>query len=225
MREIVLDTETTGLSAHGGDRIVEIGCVELNNHVPTGVRRQWYINPERDVPEEAVRVHGLTQAFLSKHPVFAEIADDFLTFVDDACLVIHNASFDVGFLSAELGRLGLPGISGARVVDTLALARRSFPGSQASLDAMCRRFGIDNSGRSLHGALLDAQLLAECYLELRGGRQTGLRFENAAAAIGPTTWRSAADRRPPRPHRPTADELDAHAGLLDGLSDPIWRRA
>ncbi|RMF09710.1 MAG: DNA polymerase III subunit epsilon, partial [Alphaproteobacteria bacterium] len=174
MREIVFDTETTGLDPAQGDRLVEIGCVELYNLVPTGKTFHVYINPERDMPQAAYEVHGLSEAFLRDHPVFAEVAADFLDFIGDATLVAHNAEFDMKFINAELTRLGFPPIGNDRVIDTLAIARRNFPGSPATLDALCKRFGIDNSARTKHGALLDAELLADVYLELRGGRQVGL---------------------------------------------------
>ena len=226
MREIVLDTETTGLSPAEGHRIVEIGCVELINHVvsdrPEG-KRQFYINPERPMPEEAFAVHGLSDEFLSSKPVFAEIADDFLEFIGDAPLIIHNAEFDMKFLNAELQTLDLPALPRSRAIDTLAIARKKFPGAQASLDALCRRYDIDNTGRTLHGALLDSTLLAEVYLELIGGRQPGLTL---AAETQRTDGQTAPARRIPRPARPHAAsqaELDAHAAMLDGLTDPIWR--
>ena len=161
MREIVLDTETTGLDPAQGHRVVEIACIELINRIPSGRHYQTYINPERDMPEEAFRVHGLSADFLSGFPLFPEVADDFLAFIEDGALVIHNAAFDLGFLNAELGLMSRPALNGFEVVDTVALARRKFPGAPASLDALCRRFGIDNSDRDLHGALLDARLLAD----------------------------------------------------------------
>jgi DNA polymerase-3 subunit epsilon len=220
MREIVLDTETTGFKPEEGHRVVEIGCVELRNHLPTGERRQWYINPERDMPEAAARVHGLTSAFLADKPVFAAVAAEFLEFLADAPIVAHNASFDVNFLNAELKRLGVPPLRNP-VTDTVALARKRFPGSPASLDALCKRFAIDNSGRTLHGALLDSQLLAECYLELLGGRQTGLDL-TAAAGATPAQVRAARPPRPARPHAPSAEELAAHEALLKALKAPLW---
>ncbi|MEL7259379.1 MAG: DNA polymerase III subunit epsilon, partial [Pseudomonadota bacterium] len=171
MREIVLDTETTGFEPEQGDRIVEIGGVELFNHVPTGKTFHKYINPERSMPNEAFEVHGLGDDFLRDKPLFSEVAQDFLDFVGDAKLVIHNAAFDMKFLNAELGWLQLPQLPWDQAIDTLAIARKKFPGSPASLDALCRRFGIDNSDRTLHGALLDSEILAEVYLELIGGRQ------------------------------------------------------
>ena len=222
MREIVLDTETTGLSPGQGHRVVEIGCVELLNHVPTGQRRQWYINPERSMPADAEAVHGLSEEFLSTKPVFAEVAEDVLGFLGDAKLVIHNAAFDMGFLNAELERFGAAPIPGDRAIDTLALARRRFPGAQATLDALCKRFGIDNSGRTVHGALLDAELLAECYLELLGGRQAGLSLEIAGVPSKGGGAQAERPARPPRPHGPSAEELAAHTEMIKGLKDPIW---
>ena len=226
MREIVLDTETTGLDPESGHRIVEVACLELQNHLPTGEVFQRYLNPERDMPEEAFRIHGLSSEFLADHPVFAEVAEDFVAFLGDARLVIHNASFDLKFLNAELAKVGRQGLAGRPVVDTVALARRRFPGAQVSLDALCRRFEIDNSRRTFHGALLDCELLAEVYLELKGGRQPG--FELAAAGSDPraaqATASSARPARPPRPHAPTAAESEAHRAFVDGLKDPLWRR-
>lgn len=175
MREIVLDTETTGLDPFNGDKIVEIGCVELENHLPTGRTYHQYINPMRSMSEEVIAVHGLTEEFLSDKPVFKDIADDFLAFVgDDAKLVIHNAAFDMKFLNAELSFADKPQLSYDRVVDTLIIARKKFPGSRVNLDELCKRFGVDNTSRTLHGALLDSELLAEVYLELLGGREPGL---------------------------------------------------
>ena len=171
MREIVMDTETTGFDPESGDRIVEIGGVELFNHVPTGNVYHQYINPERSMPQEAFEVHGLGDDFLRDKPVFSKIAQDFLDFVGDAKLVIHNASFDMKFLNAELKWIGKPALPWEQAIDTLAIARKKFPGSPASLDALCRRFNIDNSSRTLHGALLDSEILAEVYLELIGGKQ------------------------------------------------------
>ncbi len=221
LREVALDTETTGLKHGSGDRIVEIGCVELINHVPTGRTFQRYLNPERDIPEEAFAVHGLNREFLSRHPLFADVAGDFLEFLGSSPLVIHNAEFDLGFINAELGRLDLPPIPPNRAIDTVHMARRKFPGAQASLDALCRRFHIDTSERDLHGALKDAQLLALVYVELTGGRQSDLSLARADIP-GP----AAADRgspRAPRPHGPTLKELAAHEKFLDRLELPIWR--
>ncbi len=223
MREVVLDTETTGLDPRAGHRIVEIGCVELTNQIPTGQAFQTYVNPERDMPEEAERVHGLTGRFLADKPLFAAVADAFLAFVGDAKLVIHNAAFDIGFLNAELDRLGRAPIAMSRAVDTVTLARRKFPGAPASLDALCRRFGIDASARVKHGALLDAELLAEVYLELIGGRQPGLVFAvPTVATSAPHAPAPASERRAPRPHAPSAEEAAAHDAFLASLDKPIW---
>jgi len=221
MREIVLDTETTGLNPLGGHRIVEIGCVELVNHVATGATFQRYVNPERDIPDEAFRVHGLSEEFLGKHPPFADVADDFLEYLGEDRLIIHNAAFDMGFINAELARLERPAIPMERAVDTVALARKKFPGAQANLDALCRRFQIDNSGRDLHGALRDALLLSEVYLELIGGRQPGLELA-AAARAGGTAGPGTAAARAVRTHAATAAELAAHEAFLHKISDPIW---
>jgi DNA polymerase-3 subunit epsilon len=225
MREIVIDTETTGLDPATGDRIVEIGAVELVNHVPTGRTFHAYINPQREVPEEAVTVHGLTTAFLADKPVFAAIAAEFATFVGDARLVIHNAAFDMKFLNAELGWVGQPTVPWARTVDTLELARRRFPGTQNSLDALCRRFGVDNSGRTRHGALLDSELLAEVYLELMGGRQPDLTL--AVVASGPALvdgWTPPVRPRPLAP-RLTPAEAAAHAAFVAELGErALWVR-
>lgn len=221
MREIVLDTETTGLDPAAGHRVVELACLELFNRVPTGERFQSYFNPERDMPEEAFKVHGLSQEFLAGQPLFAAIAEDFLAFIAEAPLVIHNAEFDLRFLNAELERTGQALLESGRAVDTVALARRRFPGAQVNLDALCRRFEIDNSARSLHGALLDCELLAEVYLELSGGRQPGLELleSRTAAELGARAKRTP---RTPRPHAPSAQEQEAHAALVEKLQDPIW---
>lgn len=222
MREIVLDTETTGLNPEDGHRIVEIGCVELHNLVPTGNTFHAYINPERDMPSEAFRVHGLSDAFLSDKPLFAQIVGEFLDFVGDAKLVIHNAAFDMAFINAELRLLGFTPIPVAQAIDTVRIAREKFPGAQASLDALCRRFNIDNSARTKHGALLDAELLAEVYLELMGGRQRGFGLMPAQAAA--PAAEAAVERvvHPPRTHENTPAELAAHRQFLDRLTDPIW---
>lgn len=226
MREIVLDTETTGLDPEKGHRIVEIGCLELINHVrtwkPTGVFHR-YINPQRSMPADAAAVHGLTDDMLADKPLFADIVDELIAFLGDAPLVIHNAAFDVKFLNAEFRRLGRPLIETGRAIDTLALARKRYPGAQANLDALCRRFGIDTTSRVLHGALLDAELLADVYLELLGGRQPGLVLGEEPAAGGIALGRPRV-ARPPRPHAPTQEELAAHAALLDQIKEPIWRR-
>lgn len=221
MREIALDTETTGLSPAEGHRIVEIGCIELRNHVPTGQTFHRHINPEMLMPAAAFEIHGLSDQFLADKPKFAEIADAFLAFIAESPLVIHNAAFDMAFLNAELVRIGRAALTDARAIDTVSIARRKFPGAPANLDALCRRFGIDNTQRTLHGALLDAGLLAEVYLELMGGRQPGLGL--AAASSGPSaTTATVAAIRPPRPHAPTPDELATHTAFVAALSDPVW---
>ena len=226
MREIVLDTETTGLDPNAGHRIIEIGCVELYNHVATGRTYHVYVDPERDVPEDAYKVHGLDRAFLRQYPTFASRADAFLAFIDDAPLVIHNAQFDMNFLNAELGWHGRPTLPMSRAIDTVEMARRRFPGAQVNLDALCKRFEIDNSGRDLHGALLDCQLLAEVYLELRGGRQPGLALASDArtAAADQQMARTERPYREPRPHAPSEAERSAHAAMLDKLKNPLWRQ-
>jgi DNA polymerase III subunit epsilon len=223
MREIVLDTETTGLDPGDGHRIVEIGCIELVNHVPTGRVFHRHVNPERDMPEDAYAVHGLSAEFLASHPPFAAHAEAFIEFVGDGRLIIHNAEFDLKFINAELRRLGKEPLSCA-VEDTLALARRRFPGAQASLDALCRRFAIDLTARTKHGALLDCELLAAVYLELIGGRQPGLDFIDDGAAAG-SAMSIARPIRPARPHAASADELAAHAAMLQLLKDPLWLAA
>ncbi len=227
MREIVLDTETTGFEPEAGDRIVEIGGIELMNFLPTGRVYHQYINPERAMPKEAFEVHGLGDDFLRDKPPFRAVAREFLAFVGDAKLVIHNAAFDMKFINAELGWLALPAIPWERAVDTLAIARTRFPGAPASLDALCRRFGIDNSAREKHGALLDSELLAEVYLELVGGRQPDLTF---AASAGAGALATGAWRPPPRP-RPLAPALTeaeraAHDAFVARLGpDTLWGRS
>lgn len=223
MREIVLDTETTGLSPKDGDRLVEIGCLELINHMPTGETYHQYINPRKAMPAEAEAVHGLSDKFLADKPEFADIVDAFLDFIGDAALVIHNASFDMGFINAELARIEREPVPNNRAIDTVSMARKKFPGSPASLDALCRRFEIDNSARTLHGALLDAELLAEVYLELIGGRQPGLVL-GADASDSANTVAVERVARLPRPHQPTAEELAAHAEFIARLNDPMWEK-
>lgn len=228
MREVVLDTETTGLDPASGDRVVEIGAVELLNHLPTGRTYQQYINPQRAMPKEAFEVHGLGDDFLRDKPVFAKIGQQFLDFIGTDRLIIHNASFDMKFLNAELGWMGLPPIPAAQALDTLAIARKKFPGSPASLDAMCRRFGIDTASRSFHGALLDSEILAEVYLELIGGRQPD--FALAGASGDPADISDAQQWRPrprpePLPARITKDEAAAHAKFVDGIGDgAFWKK-
>ena len=225
MREIVLDTETTGLDPNSGHRVVEIGCVELINHLPTDKVFHKYLNPERDMPVEAFNVHGLSEEFLSGQPLFKDVAQDFLDFIGEDILVIHNADFDMKFLNWELKNLGLAELPKDRAVDTVRMARRKFPGSPANLDALCRRFEIDNSSREKHGALLDAELLAEVYLELIGGREPGLALGAAASAENRAGAEAASrprDVRPPRPHAASEEELAAHAAFLAKLKQPIW---
>jgi DNA polymerase-3 subunit epsilon len=225
MREIVLDTETTGLDPATGDRIVELGAVEIVNHMPTGRTFHAYVNPQREVPEEAVGVHGLTAAFLADKPVFAEVAPAFAAFLDDARVVIHNAAFDIRFLNAELGWCGRPSIPWARALCTLELAKRRFPGANNTLDALCRRFGVDNPNRTKHGALLDSELLAEVYLELMGGRQPDLTLTVVAAGpVSGAAWSPGPRPRPVAP-RITAAEAEAHAAFVAALGEtPLWLR-
>ena len=223
-REIVLDTETTGLSALTGDRIVEIGCVELINHVSTGKHFHIYLDPERDMPEEAFRVHGLSREFLADKPKFADEAQNFLDFIGDATLVIHNAQFDIGFLNAELRRCDRPELTN-HVIDTVMVARERHPGARVSLDALCKHYGIDTSRRVLHGALLDSEILADVYLELIGGRQVALALGGESrTTAGITVTRAPARQRPqPLPSRLSSEELQAHRALVDSLGDDsLW---
>ncbi len=229
MREIVLDTETTGLDPGMGDRIVEIGCVELINHMPTGNELHLYINPERDMPDEAFRVHGLSEEFLSGYPVFAELADQFIDFIADDKLIIHNASFDMKFINAELRWLERPTLPMDRAIDTLLIARKKYPGSPVSLDALCRRFGIDNTQRTKHGALLDSLLLAEVYLELVGGREPGLALGasgRGSSASDTDAVKVVVERpyRAPRPYSVPAEDLAAHEAFLAKIKNPLWTR-
>ncbi|MEO8455115.1 MAG: DNA polymerase III subunit epsilon [Sphingomicrobium sp.] len=227
MREVVFDTETTGLNPIGGDRMVEIGCVEIYNRVETGRHFHAYFNPEREMPSEAEAVHGLTSIFLSDKPRFPERVEDLLEFIGDSALVAHNASFDFSFLNFELERCGRPMVCTSRMVDTLTLARTKHPGAKHSLDALCMRFGIDRSQRVKHGALIDAQLLAQVYVELTGGRQIDLGLVADAATISvqagarPVTIR---ETRPARPHFAAAEELDRHRAFIAKLVNPLWAR-
>lgn len=230
MREIVLDTETTGFEPSEGHRIVEIGAVELFNHLPTGNTYHQYINPERMMPKEAFEVHGLGDDFLRNQPVFRKIGQAFLDFIGDSQLVIHNAAFDMKFLNAELAAIGLPTLPYSRATDTLMIARKKFPGSPASLDALCRRFGVDNSAREKHGALLDSEILAEVYLELVGGRQPDFGLNPAAqsntsgAARQDSDWR-ARPRPAPLAPRLSEDEAAAHSAFVAKLGDAsIWAK-
>jgi DNA polymerase-3 subunit epsilon len=222
MREVVLDTETTGLDPLAGNRIVEIGCIELVNMVATGRSLQIYLNPEMPMPAGAQEVHGLSDEFLADKPLFADKVEELLEFLGDAQLVIHNAQFDLGFLNAELDRVGKPKLTND-YVDTVSMARRKFPGQRASLDALCERFSIDNTKRTKHGALLDSELLAEVYLELSGGRQRDLGLAPEMAASGLAGFMATKRPvRPARPHAASAEELAAHAEFLKKVSDPIW---
>ncbi len=237
MREIVLDTETTGISPAKGHRLIEIGCVELENHVPTGQVYHEYINPQRDVEKGAFEVHGLSTEFLSDKPLFADLAAGFLEFIGDTPLIIHNAPFDMGFLNAELTRLNHPDFPNElpmdQAIDTLKMARQKYPGAQNSLDALCRRFGVDNSGREKHGALLDSELLAEVYLELIGGRQPGLlemggdSKTSGASGIGGASLSKLSRQTPrsaPLPTALTSDEQAAHEDFVAGFkSTALWK--
>jgi DNA polymerase-3 subunit epsilon len=236
MREIVLDTETTGFEPREGHRIVEIGCLELMNHLPTGRSYHVYVNPKRDMPEPAFKVHGLSEAFLSNHPSFDDHAEAFLDFLQDDPLVIHNAKFDMKFINFEIGRLGFKRIPMTRSIDTVLMARKKFPGSPASLDALCRRFNIDLSERNHHGALLDARLLAEVYLELLGGRQgqldlnaPPLDFKKETSThsgfIEKTNDFSEHVLRPPRPHKPYDDDAQNHEHYIkNSLKNSMWEK-
>ena len=227
MREVVLDTETTGLDVHSGHKIIEIGALEIINLVPSGRTLHLYINPERDIDEEAIKIHGITQEFISNKPTFKQIAQEFLDFIKNDQLVIHNASFDLAFLNSELRQSGFQTISEDKVIDTLKIARQKFPGAQASLDALCRRFQIDNSHRELHGALIDADLLASVYVELKGGLQPDLQFNEVAieGKVNTKDFQSSFVKRKHRPirhHEPTKDELSNHSQFLKLITDPIW---
>ena len=227
VREIVFDTETTGLNPAAGDRMVEIGCVEMYNRVETGRHFHAYFNPDREMPSDAEAVHGLTAIFLSDKPRFPELVEELLEFIADSPLVAHNAGFDFGFLNFELERCGRPVVCTSRMVDTLSMARSRHPGAKHSLDALCMRFGIDRSHRVKHGALLDAQLLAQVYVELTGGRQIGLglvadtRDVAVPDASRPVTIR---EPRPARPHFAAAEELERHRAFISKLVNPLWAR-
>lgn len=224
-REIVFDTETTGLNPATGDRIVEIGCVELVNHIPTGRHFHVYLNPEREMADDAFRVHGLSDEFLKSQPLFGQKAGEFLEFIGDSVLIAHNAGFDVSFLNAELERIKLPSLTN-EIIDTVIVARDKHPGARVSLDALCKHYGIDNTKRTLHGALLDSQILAEVYLELIGGRQVALSLVAESTIVlpesGPRTW--AARQRPiPLAARITPAEIAAHEALVATLgNDALW---
>jgi len=228
MREVIFDTETTGLDPQSGDRLVEIGCVEMINRVETGQTFHAYFNPERSMPSAAEAVHGLSDSFLADKPLFASRVDELLQFLGDSPLVAHNAGFDFGFVDAELARCGRPPLDRSLMVDTVALARVRHPGAKNSLDALCTRYGIDRSHRTKHGALLDAELLAQVYVELTGGRQIGLELAGSeqqeylvvsAAAVRTRIYRE------PRPHQASVAELAAHEAFIAGLVEPLWRKA
>ncbi|WP_133366311.1 DNA polymerase III subunit epsilon [Qipengyuania sediminis] len=230
MREIVFDTETTGLDPRTGDRMVEIGCVELWNLVPTGRTFHAYFNPERDMPAGAEQVHGLTAAFLADKPLFRDTLDELLAFIGDAPLIAHNAGFDFGFLNAEIERCARDPVCLSRMIDTVGMAKKRHPGAKLSLDALCTRYGIDRSHRVKHGALLDAELLAQVYVELRGGRQIGLELaaDQAAFPTHPPSMpgeRPASALRPARPHAASAEELARHAGFIARIKDALWGTA
>jgi len=223
MREVILDTETTGVDPASGHRVVEIGCIELIDGVRSGQFFQAYLNPERDMPEEAFRIHGISGEFLKDKPGFAEIVDSFLTFIADSPLVIHNAAFDMRFINAELERVGFPPLPFDRAIDTVTMARKKFPGSPANLDALCKRFNIDLSSRTKHGALLDSELLAEVYIELLGGKQAALALDanknSDAQALAKAETKSAL---PPREFPILPEEIEAHELMLGKLKKPIW---
>lgn len=224
MREIILDTETTGMEPGDGHRLVEIGCIELENHLPTGRHFHTYLNPQRDVPPDAARVHGLTTEFLKDKPLFTEKVDEFISFIGEAVLVIHNAEFDMKFINAELKSAGFKALAMARVIDTLPMARQKYPGQPANLDALCRRFKIDNSARKYHGALLDAELLSEVYLELMGGRQHGLGLASETAIAG-SMQLNAKIRRQKRPYRTfpaSNDEVQTHEAFVSKIKNSLW---
>jgi DNA polymerase-3 subunit epsilon len=226
MREIIFDTETTGLDPKSGDRLVEIGCIEMVNRVPTGQTFHAYFHPDRDMPAAAEAVHGLSITFLSDKPRFHERVHEMLEFLGDSMLVAHNAGFDFGFVNSELEICGLPHLSRDRMIDTVQMARVRHPGAKLSLDALCTRYGIDRSHRTRHGALLDAELLAQVYVELTGGRQIGLSLSAERGDDGPTATHGLPQRqrmfRPARPHGPSAAELAAHAAFLATVKSPLW---
>jgi DNA polymerase-3 subunit epsilon len=225
MREVVFDTETTGFDPYNGDRIVEIGCVVVDDYIPTGEVYHVYINPERDMPTAAEQVHGLTEEFLRDKPIFSEIVDDFRDFCGDMNLVAHNAEFDMKFINWEMENLGYSPYPASRSVDTLAIARRKFAGANNTLDALCKRFSIDNSNRIKHGALLDAELLAEVYLELMGGRQTGLGLDSGDSVLKPISIKMDAEKifREPRAHGPSEEEIARHIEFIKGIENSLWK--
>jgi len=224
VREITFDTETTGLDPKTGHRIVEIGCVEIIDKRPSGKSFHRYLNPEREVPKAAEQIHGLSSSFLSDKPLFASIANEFLEFIGDAKLVIHNAAFDIKFINFELEQLGLPSVTFDRTIDTLDMARRKFPGAKATLDALCQRFGISLDRRTKHGALLDAELLAEVYFELCGGAQSSIFFESTASSPDAMEAKKGKKMfRPARPHAPSEEEIVAHTVFVNAkIKEPMW---
>lgn len=223
MREIALDTETTGLNPYDGHRIVEIGCVELEHHIPTGSSFHMYINPERDMPEEAFKIHGLSEDFLKQYPVFGEVCQEFLDFIQDSRLIIHNAKFDIGFINAELERENQPLIPLSRAEDTVFLARKKFPGMAVNLDALCRYFEVDNTHREKHGALLDAELLAEVYLHLKGGRQQTLGFSEQKQKI--TKEKKVITKsREKRDIILPENDLKSHKDFLSSFKNALWHQ-
>lgn len=225
MREIIFDTETTGFDPKNGDRMVEIGCIEMVNRVLTGRSYHAYFNPERSMPAEAEAVHGLSDAFLADKPLFAQGAQEFLDFIEDSPMIAHNAAFDFNFIDYELDRIGLPKVDRSRMVDTVALAKVRHPGAKLSLDALCSRYGIDRSHRTKHGALLDAELLAQVYVELRGGRQIGLELGAETTEIvveAKALVRKDRPFRQPRPHAATEAELAIHGEFLKSVDTPLW---
>lgn len=227
MREIIFDTETTGLDPKTGDRMVEIGCIEMVNRVLTGRTFHAYFNPQRTMPAEAEAVHGLSDSFLADKPLFDALAQDLLEFIGDSPLIAHNAGFDFAFLNAELSLCGLPAVGDHRKVDTVALARIRHPGAKLSLDALCTRYGIDRSHRTRHGALLDAELLAQVYVELTGGRQIGLELAGDAVELVVTTATTIVRERifrAPRPHAPSEAELERHSAFIGAMENPLWAR-
>lgn len=228
MREIVFDTETTGLDPQGGDRLVEIGCIEMVNRVETGRSFHAYFNPERSMPAAAEAVHGLSDTFLADKPLFAARVEELLAFLGDSPLVAHNAGFDFGFVDAELARCDLPPLDRGRMIDTVALARVRHPGAKNSLDALCTRYGIDRSHRTKHGALLDAELLTQVYVELTGGRQIGLELAALSQQESLIVSASVVQQRiyrEPRQHEPLPAEMAAHDAFLETLTEPLWRKA
>ncbi|MBL07730.1 MAG: DNA polymerase III subunit epsilon [Rhodobiaceae bacterium] len=228
MREIVLDTETTGLSPEKGDRVVEIGCVELFNHVPTGKTFQTYLNPERLMDAGAQEIHGLTDDFLKSQPIFLKIVDEFLSFIGESTLVIHNAKFDLAFMNNELNRIGRENIEFERAIDTLSIARKKFPGAQNNLDALCRRFDVDSSRRDLHGALLDSEILAEVYLELIGGKEPDLNLVNKKkedSKKNTNTRRESNKRDTPLNYDVSQEEEAEHLEFIQNIKNPIWNKS